>query len=321
MSAPLSLPACYIGVDVAKAEVVIAQQGQLLTLANRARNLRRWLRALPASCAIALEATSTYHQLLADLAHAAGHTVYVLNPKQLKHYRTATQGRAKTDACDALLLARYLEREQAHLQPYVPLPPDARRLCALLRRRASVVKSKTLLRLSLEAQAPELGLAKALQAVLRAHERLLAAIDSQLQHLLHQPAYHEAAARLQSIVGIGPLSAAALLVALERGAFATPEAFVAFLGLDPVAKDSGARSGRRRLSKQGDSETRRLLFNAALSASATKLWRPFYERYVQRGLSRIQSLCILARKLARLAWSLHKHQTTFCRDRLAQALT
>lgn len=312
---------CYMGVDVAKAEVVIAHQSQLLHVPNRSRDLRRWLKTLPVGCVLALEATSTYHQLLADLAAAAGHTVYVLNPKALKHYRTATQGRAKTDTCDAFLLARYVEREQGHLHPYVPLTETSRRLCALLRRRAVVVKAQTLLRQSLESQAQELGIAAALRTTLAAHAQLIAALDQQITLLLHQPQHQEAATRLQSIVGIGPLTAAALLVALERGTFATPEAFVAFLGLDPVACDSGQKSGRRHLSKQGDSHTRRLLFTAAMSASLTKLWRPVYERYLKRGLSHIQSLCILARKLARLAWSLHKHQTTFCPTRFAQTLT
>jgi transposase len=111
-----------------------------------------------------------------------------------------------------------------------------------------------------------------------------------------------------------------LLVALQRGNFVSADAFVAFLGLDPVPRESGQYTGRRRLSKQGDSETRRLLFNAAMSASKTSLWRPFYQRYRERGLSSIQALCILARKLARLAWILHKKQDLFSREKLAKTL-
>lgn len=148
MSSLTSSPSCFIGVDVAKANLVIAHQGQLLELPNRKRNLLHWLKSLPTHCAIALEATNTYHQLLANLALAAGHTVYLLNPKQLKHYRTATSTRAKTDTCDALLIARYLEREHTQLHRYVPLPQATQRLCFLLRRRACLVKAKTQLRLS-----------------------------------------------------------------------------------------------------------------------------------------------------------------------------
>ena len=206
---PSVVPSCFIGVDVAKASLCIARGDQLLDLPNRKRNLSRWLATLPAGCAIALEATGAYHQLLADLAFAAGHIVYVLNPKQIKHYRTATATRAKTDSCDARLLARYLEREHAQLHPYQPLSQPTRRLCALLRRRAVIVKGKTQVRLSLEEQAKELNLSQPLHALLKAHDRLLAAIDQQITQLLQLPQHQETATRLQSIVGIGPLSGAA----------------------------------------------------------------------------------------------------------------
>lgn len=314
-------PAAFIGIDVAKNQLVIAHRGQINNIANRKRDLQSWLRTLPPNCALALEATSSYHQLLADMAYAAGHLVYVLNPKQIKHYRAATRGRAKTDLCDALLLARYLEREYAQHHPYQPLSPDSVRLCSLLRRRAAVVKSKTLLRLSLEGEAKELGLGTNLRSLLDNYNRLLKVIDNKIDHLLKKPQFQEAANRLLSIVGIGPLSGAALLVALERGEFKTPEAFVAFLGLDPVSRDSGQSKGRRRLSKQGDSETRRLLYNAAMSASLTDLWRPFYLRYLNRGFTRIQTLCIMARKLARIAWALYKKKQTFSAQRFAKSLT
>jgi transposase len=313
-------------VDVAKAELVIAQDGHVRTLDNGKRAIVAWLKRLPAGCVLALEATNRYHLLLADLAHAAGHTVYVLNPQALKHDRTATGKRAKTDDCDARLLARYVEREHAHLRPDVPLTPGQRRLSRLLRRRAVVVKTTTQLRLSLEPEAKELGLGAVVREVLQAQQRLLKAIDlkaidRQIERLLAQPEHHATAARLQSIVGVGPLSGAALLVALERGQFADADAFVAFLGLDPVPRDSGQKHGQRRLSKQGDSETRRLLFNAALSASQTPVWRPLYRGYLERGLSAIQALCILARKIARTAWSLYHHGTTFSPERLTKPLT
>jgi transposase len=316
MTAQPTTPAHFIGVDVAKDEVVIAHAGQLQTVSNSKRDLASWLKTLPPHTAVGLEATNCYHQLLADLATAAGHTVYVLNPKALKHYRTATSGRAKTDSCDAQLIVRYLEREHAHLHPYVPLSKTLRTLNMLLHRRATVVKTQTQLRLSLQQDAKTLGLSSQLRAVLQSQKSLLKAIDAKIEALLQQDEVQAQAQRLDGILGMGPLTAAALLVALERGTFATPDALVAFIGLDPTPRDSGTSRGRRKLSKQGDGETRRLLFNAARSASKTKVWQPFYRRYRDRGLSARQACCILARKLVRTAWSLYTHGTTFCPERL-----
>jgi hypothetical protein len=56
---------------------------------------------------------------------------------------------------------------------------------------------------------------------------------------------------------------------------------------------------------------RRLLFTAAMSAAKTSLWHPFYQRYRDRGLPTTAALVILARKLARIAFSIVKHDTEF----------
>jgi transposase len=53
--------------------------------------------------------------------------------------------------------------------------------------------------------------------------------------------------------------------------------------------------------------------------SKSKHGRPLYEHYRQRGLSTTAALVVLARKLARIAFALHKHGTTFDTTRLAHA--
>lgn len=82
-----------IGIGVAKVTLAIAQQGQVCEIANTKSALKAWLKGLPQGGRIALEATSTHHLLAADLAYAAGHTVYVVNPKDARHYRLAIGGR------------------------------------------------------------------------------------------------------------------------------------------------------------------------------------------------------------------------------------
>ncbi|MCP4637952.1 MAG: IS110 family transposase, partial [Methyloversatilis sp.] len=81
----------------------------------------------------------------------------------------------------------------------------------------------------------------------------------------------------------------------------------AFLGLDVTVRQSGTQRGRGVLSKKGDSEMRRLLYNAAMAASRSSTWQSFYQRMLQRGFSRTQALVALARKLARIAFSLMKN--------------
>ncbi|WP_239234639.1 IS110 family transposase [Candidatus Nitrotoga sp. BS] len=69
-----------------------------------------------------------------------------------------------------------------------------------------------------------------------------------------------------------PLSSSAEEVdTLEYFPFRNAEAFAAFSCFDPSANDSCNKIGRRRLSKRGPAELRRLLFNTARPPPDPKL--------------------------------------------------
>lgn len=306
-----------IGVDVAKLELQIAYADRRAVparLSNDRKAIRAWLGQLPVGSRIAMEATGGYHTLLADLAHAQGLPVYVVNPADLRHYARAVGVRGKTDRVDAAVIARYLQREGAALHRYWPPTPEQREIDALLRRRATVVSNKTQLRLSL-------GSVPALRAELRtavaALDAIIATMDRRLRELarISAPAHQ----RVETILGVGPLLGVALSNLFARVPLRNSDAAVAFVGLDPRAKDSGQATGRRRLSKRGPAELRRLLFNGARSASRTALWRSHYQKSLARGLSTTEATVIIARKLLRTAFSIYRHGTTFDPARINHA--
>lgn len=306
----MAVEALQLGVDVAKAELVLCQgwDEQLVTLVNERRAIRRYLKGLPGPVALAVEATNSFHLALVEEAHALGHTVYVVDGYRLSNYRKGVGGRAKTDASDARLLLRYLRREQAELRPWSPPPAGYHQLIRLLRRRAGLIEVRVALSQSFQ-ELPELK--AAVRGVLRQLARLDLLIQQRLRQALVEQGWAAAAQRCQAIEGIGPLTAAGLVTVFHRGAFRSSDAFIAFLGLDVRVRDSGQFTGRRKLTKQGDPELRRLLHNAAMAACRSATWRPFYQRYRDRGLSTTQSLVILARKLARVAFALLKNQSTY----------
>jgi transposase len=312
----------HIGVDVAKATLVIAcheHPGEPFTLSNERPAIQRWLRTVPPGSRVGVEATGRYHEPLADLAEAAGLTVFVLNPKDTRHYAQALGRRAKTDRVDAVLIARLVAKEHLHLHPYRPPSRATRQVEMLLKRQARLTVLKGAAAMTLT-DCP--GLAAERRALLRSFETTLARIDRELKTLMQDGAgMTEVWKRLQRIVGVGPQLGMSLTTALERVPFRNADAFVAFTGLDPRAHDSGQKLGRRRLSKRGPAELRRLLFTAAMSASRTRAWRPFYERDRAKGLSGTAALVILARRIARTAWSIHHHRTEFNPERLAPGLT
>ena len=115
--------ALNIGADVGKDEVVMAcVEGSFATrkIHNQRAALLAFLKDLPAGSRIGMESTGIYHELLAELAHKRGLVVYVLNPKDTRHYAKAMGLRGKTDRVDAELIARMIAHEHAKLHPWLP---------------------------------------------------------------------------------------------------------------------------------------------------------------------------------------------------------
>jgi hypothetical protein len=56
-----------------------------------------------------------------------------------------------------------------------------------------------------------------------------------------------------------------------------------------------------------------------MSAIKTKAWNPLYEHYRTRGWSTTASLVIIARKIARAAWSIHHDHSTLIQNGLQNA--
>jgi transposase len=182
MNDSLNTP-CFIGIDVAKADVVIATHGDnaARSIANTATPLKAWLKTLPPGSCLGLESTGSYHELLAGLAHDAGFTVYLLNPKDVRHYAQSVGTRAKTDQVDARLLARFIAREHETLHPWQPPTPVQRQLDTLLKRRATLVRARGAIRQSM-AHLPSLKTET--NTTFKAIDSLLDAIDREIEQIL-----------------------------------------------------------------------------------------------------------------------------------------
>lgn len=306
-----------VGVDVASKSVMVAcAAGSFApcTVANERGALRAWLKRLPAGSRLGVESTGAYHQLLADLAHAAGLTVYVLNPRDVKKYAEGVGQRGKTDRLDAEVIARYVAREHDELHAYVPHSIAQRRLEQLLKRRSKLVALQVGLAQSWQGVA---GVKGEVAAVARAYARLLARVDRLLKQLLTElPEIRARVVRLRTIPGYGALGSVAVAHALQQLPFTSADAFIAHTGLDPRPRDSGDKRGRRRLSKRGPAELRATLHMCGMSASRTVTWRPYYQRQLAKGLSGTAALVILARKMARTAYSMCRNNTVFDPARL-----
>jgi transposase len=138
-------PACFVGIDVAKAtlDCAVVPTGETWQLPNEDAGfpgLVTRLRAV-APARIVLEATGGFeHGVVAALA-AAGLPVVVVNPRQVRDFGRACGQLAKTDRIDAALLALFAARVQPELRA---LPTEAAQaLDALLTRRRQLLEMLT----------------------------------------------------------------------------------------------------------------------------------------------------------------------------------
>lgn len=134
-------PAVFVGIDVAKAELVWAQRpaNASATVPNDPGGIRRLVAELKAlrPVLIVLEATGGYETALVAALAAAGLPVVVAHPRQVRDFAKATGQLAKTDRIDATVLALFAKRGRPEPRPI----PDAsaQLLTGLLARRRQLL--------------------------------------------------------------------------------------------------------------------------------------------------------------------------------------
>lgn len=310
----------FFGIDVSKATLEIADGGEsgTRTIDNDPAAITQWLRSLESSSMIGLESTGDYHSLMAAMAHEAGHTVYVLQPRYLKNYAQGIGMRIKSDPSDAAVIQRYISREYNDLRPFTPASELVTQLQKLVKKRAALTKS----RMSLKQSLGGLDLLDDdLKSFLRNFNLFIAQVDRKMLGLIREDTQLNAQReRLASIPGIGLVTSVALATLFSRFSFEGPDSVVSYVGLEPKVRQSGAWTGKRKISKRGPGELRRLLYIAALTASRRPAWREVYNRHKAKGLSSTACMVILSRKILKTAFGIwNKEDELYDENRLKRA--
>lgn len=270
--------------------------------------LDRWLKKRKVEQVHAcLEATGRYSEGLAEHLHAGGHTVSVINPARLKAFAQATLTRTKTDQTDARLLAEFCARHQP--AAWSPPPPAQRALRALVRRRADLLQLQQAESNRVSSGETDPQVLASLEAVLAVLAAQLAAVEQAItEQIAADPAVARQAAQLDSIPGIGPTTAAALLGEIDFGAYESARQLAAQAGLTPRQRQSGTSvRGRPRISKQGASQLRQILFFPAIVAMRhNPAVRDLAQRLTERGKAKMAIVCAAMRKLLHLCFGVLK---------------
>lgn len=310
-----------LGIDVSKATLACALRDpatrQLLweiTVPNTQKGVAQLLSKTPETVPWVLEPTGRYSQFVAQCAKLAGRKALLAPPRKAKAFLSSLQSRAKTDKLDGRGLALFALSQSLVEYPLKEKAVDT--LEQLLSARKGVSGCLTRLHLQ-QSQLPEA--AEHLQGAIDDLRVRLKALDLQIAQFSKQSPVSPFVQALAAVPGIGPVTSVAIAARLSAKSFSHPDQFVAYVGLDVTVRESGKRKGQLGLTHQGDAELRRLLYLAAQSNRRCKT-SPFkdqYERERAKGLSSTAALCAVARKIARLCWSLHKHGTNYDPARVA----
>ena len=272
--------ALWIGIDVAKAWLDVADAGteRPWRVANDATGIAAVVETLAARSPrlIVLEPTGGLETAVVAALAAAGQVVAVVNPAQVRAFAAAHGQRAKTDALDARLLARFAERMRP---PARPLPDAAtQELRGILARRRQVVEMHTAEVNRRPTTAPSLLPRLEAHLGVPGSGTRRARCGRWNAPFSASPVWQAKEALLCSIPGIGPVVARTLLAELPELGTLTRQEAAALVGVAPLNRDSG-RTQRPRSIGGGRGGVRAMLYMAALTAARCDPgMQAYYER-------------------------------------------
>jgi len=309
----------YLGLDVSKAKVDCA-----LLLNNKVKSkvvpnnpdgfqaLMQWLEKHDAGHVHACcEATGTYSDAIALFLHEQGYVMSVVNPAQIAAYAQSQLSRAKTDAMDARLIARYCEREQP--VAWEPPPVEERLLLALLRDLQDLQTMQRAESNRLDSAHPGVRdrIGRHLDFLSHEIEQIKKKIE---EHIDHHDQLRGRRDLLDSVPGLGANTIPWLIAYLGDGQrFAISKRAVAFFGLCPKPRQSGSSvRGKVHIAKTGHADLRHALYMPAVVAySRCKAFAPFVQRLKATGKPPKVIIVALMRKLVAIAQAILKSGKPF----------
>lgn len=319
-----------IGIDVAK-DTLVCCIGQLdineqysfsktKTFTNDINGfiaLRQWVGSSKGNDVFfVMEATGVYYEHLAYWLDDQGEKLSVLLPNKVKHFAKSLNLKTKTDGVDAQLLSRLgLERK---LKPWT-MPSRIMREIKFLSREYREDKEKlVIIKNQLHAREHAHGCPA---SIIRRLKKQITVLEAQLLETeaelrvtaMSDNLLNDKIAKISTIPGISFMTIISILA--ETNAFAlveNPKQLVSYAGFDIQHNQSGAKEGKTKISKKGNSYIRNALYMPALCATRHNPdLKTFYTRIIENKPAKKIGVTAVARKLLILTYILWKNDTEF----------
>jgi transposase len=301
-----------VGVDVSKHHLdwALGGNGNVDRLPNTPAGVRCLVAAVRRLSVdrIVVESTGGYERSLTEALTAAALPVVLVNPWRVRRFGEGLGVLAKTDPLDARVLAMFGERARPEQRPL----PGARQreMADLVRRRRQLIAMIVAEKSRLDTASPIVR--RDINSLIQLLERRVVTLDERIDRAIaDDPEKSEQWRRLQTAPCVGPGVARALIVDLPELGSLGRRQITSLVGLAPFAKDSGKKSGYRRI-RAGRAAPRSALYLAAMNgARFNAVLKEMYQRLIAAGKPPKLALIALARKLLTILNAMVRDRTNW----------
>ena len=299
-----------VGVDVSKDKLDFAfdDDTQTSTLKNTKEQIVKELIGRvknPKSTIAVMEATGGYEERLVTLLHEHKIALAVVNPRRVRDFADGIGRDAKTDPLDAQVIAFY--GRVVKPEPQVAKSEEEKKLKSLVERRRQLLDliNQESNRLG---QTTDREIRGYIEESLETLKKQVQVVDQRLAKCVE--ANHENTRKveiLRSVKGLGPVSISTFLAELPELGQLNRGQIAKLVGVAPMNRGSGKKSGRRR-TFGGRSYVRRVLYMATLVATQfNPRIKTFYQHLLSEGKPKKVALTAAMRKLLTIVNTLIKN--------------
>ena len=314
-----------IGIDISKQTFDVSfldkkQKWQFFQFSNDKKGFKKLEKFLDEDSIVVMEASGPYYLSLAGYLDKKSYKVSVVNPLIIKRFSQMRLNRAKTDKKDAQTIAQYGMQMREELSLWNPQSDAIYKMQQMQTIVNGYNKQLTMLKNQLGAFKSSGKLDPVVKASIEQTIRKLKKEVKKLRKKIKELAdenYRQTMELLQSIPGIGPETAIALIVLTNNFEnFENYKQLIAYIGFSPRIYQSGTSvKGKGHIAKMGNGKVRKLLYMCSWSAKRyNKPIATMYKRLFEKGKPERVIKVALANKLIKQAFAIVKSGRAFEQD-------
>lgn len=244
---------------------------------------------------VAMEATGGYETLLVKCLAKYGIDAAVLNPRQVRDFAKGIGLDAKTDPIDAQVISKFASVVKP--QAMATASDHEQKHSALVTRRCQLLELINQENNRLK-QSWDDDVKESIRDVLEYLKKQLKNVDLQLAKMLEMDTLNKRTIEiLKSVKGIGPVTVSTLVAELPELGKLNRGEVAKLVGVAPINRDSGKKSGKRFIGG-GRGQVRRVLYMATLAAIRHNVTvKAYYQHLKAKGKESKVAIVACMRKL------------------------